>query len=162
MKARHRGRRLAGIGAAVWLPVIGLSVAACGPPPPIRPVADVKQLMRSVMDPAADAYWEGVGTIVDQSGTTEIKPETTEEWDALVNHAYVVTEAGNMLMIGARPKDGGDWMKMARALVDVGEKAVRAAEAHNPQAVFDAGAEIYDACTNCHAKYVVEAQQASK
>ena len=128
--------------------------AGCTPSsPPLRHVADVKQLMRSVTEPAADVYWDGVGTVVDQTGTTEIKPETTEEWDALVNSAYVIAESGNLLMLGTRPKDGGEWMQLSRALVDVGEKAIRAAEAHDARAVFDVGAEVYDVCTNCHAKY---------
>jgi hypothetical protein len=136
-----------------------LASAACsGPtPPPLRPVADVKQLMKSVLEPAADEYWDGVGTIIDPGGTWDIKPETAEEWEALVNHAYVIAESGNLLMMSGRPKDGGDWMTMSRALVDVGEKAVRAAASHNPQAVFDVGAEVYDVCTNCHSKYVVDA-----
>ena len=113
----------------------------------MKPVADVKQLMQFVLDPAADVYWEGVGPIVDQSGVTEIKPETEGEWDALVHSAYVIAESGNLLMLGARPKDGGEWMQMSRAMVDVGEKAIRAAASHNPQAVFDVGAEVYEVCT---------------
>jgi hypothetical protein len=145
---------------ASGLGVIGVTVlaAACGgpTPPPMRHVADVKQLMTSIVEPAADAYWDGVGTIVDRTGTTEIRPETAEDWDALVNHAYVIAEAGNLLMLGPRVKDGGDWMTMSRALVDVGEKAIRAAESRNPDAVFQVGGEIYEVCTNCHAKYAVE------
>jgi hypothetical protein len=135
-----------------------LCAAACGgpSPPPMKPVADVKQLMQFVVEPAADLYWDGVGTIIDQSGITEIKPETQGEWDALVNSAYVIAESGNLLMLGARPKDGGEWMQMSRQLVDAGERAIRAAESHNPQAVFDVGAEVYDVCTNCHAKYAVD------
>ena len=70
-----------------------------------------------------------------------------------MNSAFVIAESGNLLMLGARPKDGGEWMQMSRALVDVGEKAIRAAEAHDTKAVFDVGAEVYDVCTNCHAKY---------
>jgi hypothetical protein len=132
-----------------------VSSACAGPtPPPLRPVADVKQLMVSVLEPAADEYWDGVGTIIDQTGTFDIRPETNEDWDALVNHAYVIAESGNLLMMGGRPKDGGEWMRMSRALVDVGEKAIRAAASHNPQAVFDVGAEVYDVCTACHDKYV--------
>ena len=139
-----------------------LAGAGCSPtPPPMRHIADVKQLMNSVLEPAADAYWDGVGTIIALSGTPAIRPETTEDWDALVNHAYVIAESGNLLMLGARPKDGGEWMQMSRALVDVGEKAIRAAEAHNPQGVFDVGAEVYDVCTSCHAKYAVELVQPS-
>lgn len=125
-------------------------------PPPTKHVADVKQLMQHVLEPAADLYWDGVGTIIDRTGVTEIEPQTEDEWDALVNSAYVIAESGNLLMLGARPKDGGDWMLMSRALVDVGERAIRAAASHNPQAVFDVGAEVYDACTNCHARYAAD------
>lgn len=143
--------------AAAPLIAVLLLPACGGSPPPMKPVADVKQLMKSVLEPAADEYWDGVGTIIDQTGTFEIRPETTQEWDALVDHAYVVAESGNLLMMGGRPKDGGDWMRMSRALVDVGEKAIRAAASHNPQAVFDVGAEVYDVCTACHEKYVQQA-----
>ena len=136
--------------------------AACGsapPPPPFKPVADVKQLMASVVEPAADEFWDAVGWIDDPKGTIEIEPQTPEEWDAVRNHAYVVAESGNLLMMSSRAKDGGEWMTLAIALVDAGQKGIKAAESHNKQAVFDSGAEIYDACTNCHSKYALELQR---
>lgn len=144
--------------AAITLMVAALGSASCGgpAPPPMKHVADVKQLMNSILEPAADEYWDAVGTIYEQSGTTEIRPQSTADWEAIVGRAYVIAESGNLLMLGPRAKDGGEWMALSRALVDVGEKAIRAAEARNPQAVFDVGAEVYDACTNCHAKYSPE------
>jgi hypothetical protein len=146
----------------VLLVMLFLIVApACsGPPPtPYKPVADVKQLMASVVEPAAEIYWDAVGTIIDEQGVTEIEPATVEEWDAVRNAAYVVAESGNLLMMSSRAKDGGEWMTMSVALVDVGQRAIQAAEARNKQAVFDVGAEVYDVCTNCHAKYAVEIQR---
>ena len=84
-----------------WFVVLGaLILSACGgapAPPPYRPVADVKQLMASVVEPAAEVYWDAVGTIIDANGITEIEPTTTEEWDAVRNAAYVVAESGNLL-----------------------------------------------------------------
>jgi hypothetical protein len=135
-----------------------LVFGACSapPPPPFQPVADMKQLMASVLEPAAEVYWDAVGTIIDENGVTEIQPKTIEEWDAVRNSAYVVAESGNLLMMSSRAKDGGDWMQMSRALINVGQKAIRAAEARDKAAVFDVGAEVYDACTACHAKYAVE------
>jgi hypothetical protein len=143
------------MGRIAAIVLVVMCAAACGgpAPPPLKPVGDLKQLMQFVVEPAADAYWDGVGTIVDASGVTEFKPETQGEWDALVNHAYVIAESGNLMMLGGRPKDGDEWMRMARALTDVGEKAIRAAESHDPQAVFDVGGEVYEACTSCHAQY---------
>ena len=38
-------------------------------------------------------------------------------------------------------------------MIDTGAAAIKAAEAKDPDAVFDTGAEIYAVCTNCHAKY---------
>ena len=115
--------------------------------------------MASVVEPAAEVYWDAVGTIYDENGATEIEPQTIEEWDGIRNAAYVVTESGNLLMMSSRAKDGGDWMTMSQALIEVGQRAIRAAEARNKTNVFDVGAELYDACTNCHAKYAVEIQR---
>jgi hypothetical protein len=127
------------------------------PAPPFRPVADVKQLMASVIEPAADVYWDAVGSVTDKNGTVELAPTTDAQWQAVVNSAYVVTEGGNLLMMSPRAKDTGDWMKFAAALVDVGQRAIRAAESRNTKAVFDVGAEVYDACVACHSKYIIAA-----
>lgn len=145
-----------------WLVLLGALVASgcnrtttppTAVPPPFRPVADVKQLMASVVEPAAEVYWDAVGSVTDKNGTVEIQPKTDEEWAAVRNNAYVFTEAGNLLMMSGRAKDSGDWMKLSEALVDVGQRAIRAAESRDKTAVFDVGAEVYDACVACHAKY---------
>jgi hypothetical protein len=133
-----------------------LLVAACNsapPPPPYRPTADVKALMANVMEPSADLYWDAVGIVVDAEGEHEIQPQTPEEWEAVRNAAYVVAESGNLLMMPSRAKDGGEWMQASLQLIDAAQKAIRASEGHDKTAVFDAGAEMYDACTNCHSKY---------
>ena len=109
--------------------------------------------MSSVIEPAAEVYWDAVGTVIDKNGTVEIEPKTDEEWTAVRNSAYVVAEAGNLLMMNGRAKDEGDWMRLSQALMDVGQRAIKAAESKNKAAVFDAGAEVYDACVACHAKY---------
>ena len=111
--------------------------------------------MSSVIEPAAEVYWDAVGTIIDKKGTVEIEPKTDEEWTAVRNSAYVVAEAGNLLMMDGRAKDAADWMRLSQALVDVGQRAIKAAESKNKAAVFDAGAEVYDACVACHAKYAL-------
>ena len=115
--------------------------------------------MATVLDPAADVYWGAVGTVIDEKGVTEITPTTTDDWDAVRNAAIIVAESGNLLMMSSRAKDGGAWMTEARALVDAGQKAVRAAESHDRNAVFDAGAEVYGVCTSCHVKYALELQE---
>jgi cytochrome c553 len=126
------------------------------PPPPYRPVVDVRELMAAVLEPAADAYWDAVGSIDDKNGTTNIRPQTPGDWETVRRSAVVVAEAGNLLMMPTRARDDGDWMTFSRAMIDAATGAIAAAAAKNPEAVFDAGAQVYDTCTQCHAKYAVE------
>jgi hypothetical protein len=146
---------------AAWLVLMGAFLGSgCNrtppaPPPPLRPVADVKQLMASIIEPAAEVYWDAVGTIEDAKGVVEVAPSTDEEWAAVRNSAYAVAEGGNLLMMTGRARDNGDWMKLSQALVLVGERAIKAAEAKNTKAVFDVGAEVYEACVACHVKYAL-------
>ena len=145
---------------SVTLAMLALVLSGCRqapPPPPFRPVADVKQLMNSVIDPAADVIWGSVGTIVSAQGTEERAPKTDEEWAAVVNSAFVITESGNLMMIGSRLKDTGEWIRQSQALIDVGLRAVKAAQAKDKDAVFTVGGEIYDVCASCHQTYAVAA-----
>ena len=144
------------------LALLLIPLAACGAEAPdgatlpFNTVASTQQLMASILDPAAEVYWDAVGWIVDASGTTEIRPSSDEEWDAVRNAAFVITESGNLLMMDGRAEDDGAWMGMARSMIDVGQLAIEAAEARNEQAVFDVGAEVYFACTNCHRAYALQ------
>jgi len=135
--------------------VAALALVSCGGPaaPPIRLHADVKQIMAAVVDPAADVVWESVGTIVTADGTEEIRPRDAEEWTQVAQAAWVLTESANSLMIGNRPKDTTDWMRLAQELSDTGLKAARAAESHDADALFTAGSDVYLACTACHERY---------
>jgi len=137
--------------------LVGCSVlfaVACGAaPPPLRLHADVKQIMAAIVDPAADVVWGAVGTIDTIEGTEQIRPRDEGEWTETAHAAWVVAEAANALMIGNRPKDTGDWMTFAQELADNSLKAARAAEAHDADALFTAGGDMYLACTACHAKY---------
>lgn len=129
----------------------------CGSAPqatPFKPVADVKQLMEGVVDPAADVVWDAAGTIITAEKVEEIAPKSDEEWAAVRNGAMVLAESGNLLMMSPRAKDSGRWMKLAQALVDAGAAALSAAKAKDVARVFTAGGDIYDACSNCHQRYV--------
>lgn len=141
---------------ALLVAVAALIVSSCSSapaPPPYRPVADVKLLMSHIMEPAAEVYWDAVGIIVDENGEHQIEPITNEDWDAVTHAAYVVAESGNLLMMPTRAKDGGEWIAASQLMIEAAQKAIRAAEAHDTDAVFEVGAELYDACTNCHSKY---------
>ena len=141
-----------------WL-VLPILLFGCAPEAAEQPfilVADLPDLMTTVVDPAADFYWDAVGWIIDASGTTEIRPESPEEWEAVRNAAYQVAESGNLMMMEGRAVDEPEWIVFSQAMISVGRRAIEAAEARDEQGVFDVGAEIYAVCTGCHATYARE------
>jgi hypothetical protein len=141
-----------------------LATLGCGgsKPPPFKPVADTKLLMQSIVDPNADTIWEAVKTIATVDSTQEIRPQTDEQWTAVRNAAVTVAEAGNLLMIVPRAKDGGEWMARAKEMVDTGEAAVRAADAKNAERLFTVGGDIYEACSHCHQQYMDAIKNANR
>jgi hypothetical protein len=134
--------------------VLACSACASGnQTPPFQAVADTDVLMESFIEPNADVIWLSVGTIVSAAGEEHIRPQTEEEWTKVRNAAVAVSEAGNLLMMVPRARDGDEWMRLSKAMIDTGAVAIKAAEAKDPDAMFEAGAQIYAVCSNCHAKY---------
>ena len=126
---------------------------AAPPASAVRPVLSLKQLMEWVIDPAADAVWDSVKTIITEQGTRETAPQTQEQWDAVRNGAAMLIESSNLLMTQTRARDQGEWIAAARRLAETAAKALKAAESKDAAAVFAAGGEIYDACSACHRRY---------
>jgi hypothetical protein len=137
-----------------------LLVAGCtssAEPTPFKPVTNVRLMMEAIVDPQADIIWDSVWVDITADGTEEIQPTTTEEWTAVRNSALTLAESGNLLMMEPRAVDDSEWIRVSQLLVDVSMLAVRAAEARNPEELFEAGTTIYSVCTNCHAKYWIDA-----
>ncbi len=126
---------------------------AAAPVEALTPVASVGHIMRGIVDPAATVVFGAVSTTVTAAGTEEKAPRTPEEWEAVANSAAALSEAGNLLLIGNRAVDRGDWTRWSRDLIAAGKVALAAADAKDAAAVFASGEAIYDACNNCHGKY---------
>ena len=123
--------------------------------PPLQPVADVAQLMRNILDPAADAVWDSSGTIITAEGTDEWEPETDEDWAVVVNGAMTIAEGANLLMIGDRARDQEGWMQLALGMSEAAMLVHEAAEARDAERVFDLGETLYRSCDRCHNLYWV-------
>lgn len=132
------------------------ALAGCEGKPPFLAAVDSKQLMTTVLEPAAEQYWDAVGTVDDSTGSRSYGPTSAEDWAAVRNSAVVIAESGNLLMIDGRAKDRGQWMTMARDLVEAGQRAIEAATKQDTALVFEAGGVVYEACTRCHAAYAVQ------
>ena len=157
-------RRLLLPAVLAWVQMTGCNAAPPPlppPPPTYTPVADVKQLMAMLVEPAADVYWNAVGTVEDKRGLRETAPQTAEQWDAVRNSALVVAESGNLLLMPSRLKDSTQWVTLSRGMIDAARTAMQVAEAHDKVAVFNAGAALYDSCVACHVKYYPEILKAN-
>lgn len=135
-----------------------LFVAGCGSEasgPPLNPVADVSQLMTMILDPAADAVWDAVGTVITAEGTDYWEPVTDEEWAVVQNGAMTLVEGANLLMIGDRARDQEGWMQLSQNMSEAAMIMYEAAEARDADLVFELGETVYRSCDRCHNLYWV-------
>ena len=121
--------------------------------PPFQTTLNMRDLMNNVLDPAADEIWESVGTVITMEGTFERAPSTDDEWAGLKGSAMRLGEAGNLLMLPARSGGNPEWIKHALSLIEQSNRALKAAEARDKDAIFTIGGDIYDVCTNCHKQF---------
>jgi hypothetical protein len=169
--------------AAALVLVAASLLAGCAAPapeqpppaaPPYRPVATIREIMNSVIDPSVDVVWNSVATVID-NGMTDRAPKTDEDWAEVRRHALIVSEAANLLLMRDRPvappgapsqapgvelapeeirslidKNPDGWNFYVQELQDSLKPALAAIDAKNPQALFDAGEQIDTTCENCH------------
>lgn len=146
--------------------------------PDYRLTATVKDIMDSLVDPGSDVLWDSVETIVSAKGTEEKMPRTDEEWKNVRNHALMLLEATNLLLMPGRhvakagekaddPKvelppeqieaminsDRASWVKFAHGLHDATMESFKAIEKRDVEGLLNTGDGIDKACENCHLKY---------
>jgi hypothetical protein len=110
----------------------------------IKTVASVMDIMETMTIPFSN--------VVFSAGAEP--PKDDKGWATVRSQAIALAEAGNLLMIGTRVNDPGDWMKMSRAQVDAAEAAATAAAAKNGDALSAAADTLYETCAVCHKAYL--------
>jgi hypothetical protein len=144
----------------------------------VRPVATIKDIMDSIVDPSADALWHSVATVSSAKGIEDRQPRTDEEWANVRRDAIRLVEASNLLVLEgrhvARPGEKAEnsgvelepekieklinddrhaFVELAHGLQDSALPALTAIDAKNADALLAAGAAIDRACESCHLKY---------
>jgi hypothetical protein len=151
------------VGATLFISGIGFVVvgarparnptAAAQPSVPLVPIASVKQIMNAIVEPGSTAVFSSVSTTISERGVEEKAPRSDDEWAAVGDGAAALAEAGNLLMMNGRAVDQQDWMTMAKAMIAAAQQTLKAVEAKDAQALFDAGGALYVSCDECHKQY---------
>jgi hypothetical protein len=139
--------------------------------------------MRDIVDPSADVLFDAVFYDVTAAGIEEKVPTTDDEWKEVRRNALILAEAANLLRMPGRrvasagatlgmkdeapgpedlspaqiqvliDRDRNTFNRLAQALSDAAQLALKAAEARSVDDLFASGEHIDLACENCHLKY---------
>ena len=157
------------------------SMACTSAPPPepalARP-ATIKDIMDSMVEPSADFLFDSVAQIADEHGITEKAPHSDEEWQEVKRRSIQLLEAPNLLVMKGRKVAPADdksknpeielepaqiqalidadrlhFIERARVLQEAATLLVKASDARDKDALFQACNSLDKACENCHLKY---------
>ena len=146
----------------------------------LKPVVSVKELMRDMLDPAADNIFDAVKIVSTRRGTVERTPKTDEDWNKIRIGAVTLVEGVYLLKIPrpfAPPGDennsaGPDatelspaqiktkleadpvlWNAKIEALRNVGLEVLEIVKRKKVDELWDAGGNLDRACETCHVEY---------
>lgn len=140
-------------------PVAVLAVAASlcgGATAQPAPTPTVREIMRNVVNPAAELFWKAGGEVDTEEGAVQRAPtpEDAARWTAALDAATTLQGGGARLTAPGVARDADQWVVFSKQLADAGTLAVAAAKARDGAKTFEAGSALYDACYGCHAKYI--------
>ena len=120
-------------------------VAPQSPPaiPSAKSIGTMSELMLKIIYPSSDDIF--------YVGRNEEKTE--KDWLDLQRSALMLGESANLLMAENRARDKDRWMRDAKLLWDVGDKAYKAAKAKDLEALKALNSDLYESCQSCHEHY---------
>ncbi|HWW87284.1 MAG TPA: hypothetical protein VNZ26_26985 [Vicinamibacterales bacterium] len=146
----------------------------------LKPVVSVKELMKDMLDPAADNIFDAVNVVSTRQGTVERTPKTEEDWEKIRIGAVTIAEGVYLLKIPRPFAPDGDlnnstgpdatelspsqikakieadtvlWNAKIEALRNVGLEVIEIANKKKVDELWDAGDNLDRACEGCHVEY---------
>ncbi len=146
----------------------------------MTPVVSVKELMASVIDPIADNIFDAVWWDITPTGLVEHRPSTDEDWEKIKTGAVGLAEGIFLLKVPRMLAPAGDvnhstgpnppelsptqirakidadpvlWEAKIQALRNVSLEVLDIIKKKDSKALFDATADLDDACEACHLEY---------
>ena len=181
--ARHR------LTTCAWLVLVNATIAACSSSKPaptpalwgdLKPVVSVKELMKYMIDPAADNIFNAVSTTLTKDGLVEVEPKTEEDWGKIRIGAVSIAEGAYLLKI-RRPftppgdennstgpdavelspaqitakvdRDPVEWNARIEAMRNVALEALDVIKRKDVAELWDVGENLDKSCEACHRSY---------
>ena len=146
----------------------------------LKPVVSVKELMRDMLDPAADNIFDAVKIVSTRQGTVDRTPKTDEDWNKIRIGAVTLAEGVYLLKIPRPFAPAGDennsagpnatelspaqikakleadpvlWNAKIEALRNVGLEVLEIVKKKKVDELWDAGENLDRACETCHVEY---------
>lgn len=152
------------------------SAAATSHESPFEITATIRELMDSIVDPAADGLWDSVAVTSSRQGVEEKQPKTDEEWAAVRRHAVSLMESMNLVVMkgrhaappGTKAAEGEltpdeidrhidanreALVGFAKALRATARQALAAIDKKDAGGLLEAGSAIDEACEACHVTF---------
>ncbi|MEP7305067.1 MAG: hypothetical protein ABJA98_06080 [Acidobacteriota bacterium] len=179
--------------ACAGLLVAGILSSACSPSKPnptspptpalwgdMKPIVSVKELMRDMIDPAADNVFDAVKIETTKTGTVERVPKTDKDWERIRIGAVTLAEGIYLLKVPRPFTPAGDennstgldatelspaqikakleadpvlWNAKIEALRNVGLEILEIVKKKNADEMWEAGDNLDQACESCHIQY---------
>jgi hypothetical protein len=146
----------------------------------LKPIVSVKELMRDMLDPAADNIFDAVKIVYTKKGVVETSPKTERDWEKIRIGAVTLAEGVYLLKIPRPFTPPGDennstgadatelspaqikakleadpvlWNAKIEALRNVGLEVLEIVKAKRVEELWDAGHNLDQACESCHIQY---------
>jgi hypothetical protein len=146
----------------------------------LKPIVSVKELMRDMLDPAADYIFDSVKIVYTRKGVVETIPKTEKDWDTIRIGAVTLVEGVYLLKIPRPFTPPGDennstgpeatelspaqikakleadpvlWNAKIEALRNVGLEVLEIVKTKKVDELWDAGENLDQACESCHLQY---------
>jgi hypothetical protein len=161
-------------GCAVVVVIVAsaLSLLAQAPPPPetLKVYADLNQLMRGVLYPAANVVFSAQADNPaeikfvpghDPNMSTDPLTSSFGGWMAVENASLALAESANLLTIADRKCSNGvavpakdpAWMAFVQEVRDASMKAYAAAKAKDQDKIIETSEALSTSCSGCHRKF---------
>lgn len=160
---------------AVWAVLVGslistplVDYAQAQSPRPAAPPANLNQLMRGTLYPAANVVFAAqdvnpadIPRAKDPNMATDPLTTVFGKWEAVENSALAIAEMASLLDRPGRkcsngadvPLNNPDWAKFVQELRDAGMIAYAAAKTKDQDKMTDAAGVMTNACGHCHGRY---------